>query len=165
MPSAFAVLRLMISSTLVACCTGMSAGLPPFRTRPVMTPTLRYKSRSLSPANDQSGGAVIPCNLSCVFSLSIRGCFQCFIRNIADQNVFFFGLVRLDVRVVHRVSSLASLMSAAKLHNLRMAQSSDNCSKNLPNTGGECHRQRPPECHSGRGTQNICAACSGPDCT
>src|SRR6476619_3357648 len=34
-PSAFAVLRLMISSTFVACWTGRSAGFSPLRTRPV----------------------------------------------------------------------------------------------------------------------------------
>ena len=34
-PSALAVLRLMISSTFVACCTGRSAGFSPLRTRPV----------------------------------------------------------------------------------------------------------------------------------
>src|SRR5262245_17512240 len=34
-PSALAVLRLMISSTLVDCCTGKSAGFSPLRTRPV----------------------------------------------------------------------------------------------------------------------------------
>jgi hypothetical protein len=35
MPSALAVLRLMISSNLVGCWTGMSAGFSPFRIRPV----------------------------------------------------------------------------------------------------------------------------------
>src|SRR5262249_11943698 len=35
MPSAFAVLRLRISSTLVDCRTGKSAGLSPLRMRPV----------------------------------------------------------------------------------------------------------------------------------
>jgi hypothetical protein len=34
-PSAFAVLRLMISSTFVACWTGRSAGFSPLTTRPV----------------------------------------------------------------------------------------------------------------------------------
>ena len=34
-PSALAVFRLMYSSTLVACCTGRSAGFSPLRTRPV----------------------------------------------------------------------------------------------------------------------------------
>src|SRR5262245_60082551 len=34
MPSAFAVLRLMISSTLVACWTGRSDGFSPLRTLP-----------------------------------------------------------------------------------------------------------------------------------
>jgi hypothetical protein len=34
-PSAFAVLRLMISSTFTTCWTGRSAGLSPFRIRPV----------------------------------------------------------------------------------------------------------------------------------
>ena len=34
-PSAFAVLWLMCSSTLVTCCTGRSAGLSPLRMRPV----------------------------------------------------------------------------------------------------------------------------------
>ena len=34
-PSAFAVFRLIYSSTLVACWTGRSAGLSPLRTRPV----------------------------------------------------------------------------------------------------------------------------------
>src|SRR5262249_48690183 len=38
-PSALAVLRLIKSSTLVACCTGRSAAL---RMRPVYTPTKRY---------------------------------------------------------------------------------------------------------------------------
>src|SRR5262249_20878827 len=33
-PSAFAVLRLMISSTFVDCCTGRSPGLAPARIRP-----------------------------------------------------------------------------------------------------------------------------------
>src|SRR5262249_13025418 len=44
MPSALAVLRFMMSSTLVACCTGRSAGLSPFRTRPVEMPAKRYAS-------------------------------------------------------------------------------------------------------------------------
>src|SRR5262249_39978783 len=34
-PRAFAVLRLMTRSIFVICCTGRSAGLSPFRTRPV----------------------------------------------------------------------------------------------------------------------------------
>ena len=34
MPSALAVLRLMSSSTFVACCTGKSAGFSPLRIRP-----------------------------------------------------------------------------------------------------------------------------------
>src|SRR5262249_33615640 len=34
MPSVLAVLRLMNSSTFVACCTGRSAGFSPLRTRP-----------------------------------------------------------------------------------------------------------------------------------
>src|SRR5262249_28121840 len=34
-PSALAVLRLMYSSVLLACCTGRSAGLSPLRIRPV----------------------------------------------------------------------------------------------------------------------------------
>src|SRR6185312_13261500 len=34
-PSALAVLRLMISSTLVICCTGRSVGFSPFRMRAV----------------------------------------------------------------------------------------------------------------------------------
>src|SRR5262245_17344332 len=34
-PNVFAVLRLMINSTFVACWTGMSAGFSPFRIRPV----------------------------------------------------------------------------------------------------------------------------------
>jgi hypothetical protein len=33
-PSALAILRLIISSTLVTCWTGRSAGLSPFRMRP-----------------------------------------------------------------------------------------------------------------------------------
>src|SRR5262245_14576974 len=35
MPSVFAVLRLMISSIFVTCCTGRSAGFSPLRMRPV----------------------------------------------------------------------------------------------------------------------------------
>src|SRR5262245_27071853 len=35
MPSVLAVLRLMINSTFVACCTGRSAGFSPLRMRPV----------------------------------------------------------------------------------------------------------------------------------
>src|SRR5262249_44879787 len=38
-PSAFAVLRLMVRSTLVACCTGRSVGFSPLRIRPVYAPT------------------------------------------------------------------------------------------------------------------------------
>src|SRR5437764_14564715 len=34
-PSVLAVLRLIINSTLVACCTGSSAGFSPLRIRPV----------------------------------------------------------------------------------------------------------------------------------
>src|SRR5262249_35052939 len=34
-PSVLAVLRLMINSTFVACCTGRSAGFSPLRMRPV----------------------------------------------------------------------------------------------------------------------------------
>jgi hypothetical protein len=34
-PSAFAVLRLRVSSILVACSTGRSAGFSPLRIRPV----------------------------------------------------------------------------------------------------------------------------------
>jgi hypothetical protein len=34
MPSALAVVRLMLSSTFVACCTGRSAGFSPLRIRP-----------------------------------------------------------------------------------------------------------------------------------
>ena len=34
-PSALAVLRLMINSTFVSCCTGKSAGFSPLRMRPV----------------------------------------------------------------------------------------------------------------------------------
>src|SRR5262245_42298670 len=37
-PSALAVLRLMTSSSFVACWTGRSAGLSPLRMRPVYTP-------------------------------------------------------------------------------------------------------------------------------
>ena len=35
MPSAFAVLKLIINSNLVDCCTGRSAGFSPLRIRPV----------------------------------------------------------------------------------------------------------------------------------
>src|SRR5262249_16356734 len=48
-PSVLAVLRLMISSTLVSCWTGMSAGLSPLRMRPAYTPARRYKSVILPP--------------------------------------------------------------------------------------------------------------------
>src|SRR5262245_15389012 len=48
-PSARAVLRLIISSTLVACCTGGSAGFWPLRMRPVYTPERRYESVTLPP--------------------------------------------------------------------------------------------------------------------
>jgi hypothetical protein len=43
-PSALAVLRLMISSTLDTCSTGRSAGLSPLRILPTKTPKLRYPS-------------------------------------------------------------------------------------------------------------------------
>jgi hypothetical protein len=48
-PSALGVLRLIISSTLVACCTGRSAGFSPLRMRPVYTPERRYESVTLPP--------------------------------------------------------------------------------------------------------------------
>jgi hypothetical protein len=41
----------------------------------------------------------------------------------------------------------------------------NNGSEQLPNSGGQSHRQRPPERHSGCGAENICAARSCPDCT
>src|SRR5262249_16154143 len=47
--SALAVLRLMNSSTFVACCTGRSAGCSPLRIRPVETPAWRDTSRMLLP--------------------------------------------------------------------------------------------------------------------
>src|SRR5262249_33815030 len=47
-PSALAVLRLMISSTLVDCCTGRSAGFSPLRMRPVYSPTCRKASVRLA---------------------------------------------------------------------------------------------------------------------
>src|SRR5207249_4403413 len=41
MPSVFAVLRLITSSTFVACWTGKSAGFSPLRMRPAYTPACR----------------------------------------------------------------------------------------------------------------------------
>jgi hypothetical protein len=41
-PSAFAVLRLIISSTLADCCTGKSAGFSPLRMRPAWTRAYAY---------------------------------------------------------------------------------------------------------------------------
>ena len=38
---------------------------------------------------------------------------------------------------------------------LPRSQSSDNGAEELPDARGECHRQRTPECHSGRGAQNV----------
>ena len=46
-PRALAVLRLTISSTLVVCWTGRSAGFSPLRTRPVYAPACRYAPRAL----------------------------------------------------------------------------------------------------------------------
>jgi hypothetical protein len=48
-PSAFAVSRLMTSSTLVDCWTGKSAGFSPLRMRPTQVPTRRYKWARLVP--------------------------------------------------------------------------------------------------------------------
>src|SRR5215831_3050908 len=48
-PSVFAVFMLMISSNLVTCCTGSSAGFAPFRIFAVYTPTCRYTSTKLRP--------------------------------------------------------------------------------------------------------------------
>ena len=36
--------------------------------------------------------------------------------------------------------------------------SSDNRTDQLADTGGDSHRKRAPECHSGRGAQNVCTA-------
>ena len=44
-------------------------------------------------------------------------------------------------------------------------QSLNNRAEKLSDTGGQSHRQRAPECHSGRGAQNVCAACSCADRT
>src|SRR6516225_4586458 len=49
MPSALAVLRLMISSTFVDCTTGRSAGFSPLRMRPAYRPARRYVSVMLPP--------------------------------------------------------------------------------------------------------------------
>ena len=48
-PSAFAVFRLMMSSSFAACWTGRSAGFSPQRMRPAYTPTGRYKFVGLVP--------------------------------------------------------------------------------------------------------------------
>src|SRR5262249_34602844 len=48
-PSALAVFMLMISSTLVDCCTGMLAGFSPLRIRPAYTPTTRSVSERPAP--------------------------------------------------------------------------------------------------------------------
>src|SRR5262245_7388916 len=48
-PSALAVFMLIISSTLVACCTGRSAGLAPLRIRLVWPPTRRLISTLSAP--------------------------------------------------------------------------------------------------------------------
>src|SRR5262245_54357672 len=48
-PSAFAVFMLMISSNLVTCSTGSSAGFAPFRIFALYTPTCRYTSTKLRP--------------------------------------------------------------------------------------------------------------------
>ena len=44
-------------------------------------------------------------------------------------------------------------------------QPSDNRTKQFTDTGGQGHRQRAPECHSGGAAQNVCTSCSRPDCT
>src|ERR1700693_1054813 len=48
-PTALAVVRLMTSSNLVGCRTGMSAGFSPLRMAPAYTPTWRYISARLAP--------------------------------------------------------------------------------------------------------------------
>jgi hypothetical protein len=48
-PRALAVLRLMTKSTLVACWTGKSPGLSPFRIRAVYWPTTRHSSAGRAP--------------------------------------------------------------------------------------------------------------------
>src|SRR5262249_21241149 len=53
-PSALAVLRLIISSTFVACCTGKSAGFSPLRIGPVWTP-LVHAGKTSSVAHQATG--------------------------------------------------------------------------------------------------------------
>ena len=52
-PSAFAVLRLMISSTLVSCRTGRSAGFSPLRTLSTKTAARRVSDQQ-HPARSSS---------------------------------------------------------------------------------------------------------------
>src|SRR5262249_35751888 len=49
MPSILAVSALIISSNLLACTTGRSAGLVPLRMRPVWPPACRHSSAMLAP--------------------------------------------------------------------------------------------------------------------
>ena len=48
-PSALAVFKLMISSYLVGCWTGRSAGFSPFRMRAVYSPAIRFIAVKLGP--------------------------------------------------------------------------------------------------------------------
>src|SRR6516165_7140506 len=65
-PSAFAALRLTMSSTLTACCTGRSAGLSPLRKRPVKTPAWRYASVTLAPlAHETASGYIFAIIIDC----------------------------------------------------------------------------------------------------
>ena len=56
MPSAFAVLRLMISSTWVPCITGRSAGFSPFSTLPYLCRHLRLCCAMISCRKRQNDG-------------------------------------------------------------------------------------------------------------
>src|SRR5262245_41041708 len=49
MPSAFAVLRLMMRSNVVGCTTGRSPGFSPWTMRPTYVPDWRHAPKTLAP--------------------------------------------------------------------------------------------------------------------
>ena len=64
-PSLLAVLRLMISSTFVICCTGRSVGFSPLRIRPGLGKIATLEDRGHCVSDRQRGELFAPANERC----------------------------------------------------------------------------------------------------
>jgi hypothetical protein len=82
----------------------------------------------------------------------------------AERAMKFYDLLQFSVCVFSILAAGFWLQSAAttlpKLTKNPLRGPSDNGAEEFTDTGGKSHRQGAPECHAGRGAQNVRPACS-----